>query len=293
MASEVPASATTVFGQNPALLTALMLDQKDGNPSAFRSLAELCRQAGALEEARQLYERLAELAPEDTKARALAEILNRRPLPASSTPDEAWPTPFVRLLDFFPAEVHAEAQAMTEEALPDFVASAIYRDGHDLVDLTGRVSLVLSQPKAYSRRFRPHVAAAVDECDVAGVLGIERNQLQRYEMQVTCHGDGAFYKAHTDNDREYERRRKISYVYYFHRTPKRFTGGGLRLFDAIVGTVRYARNAFTRIEPTDNSLVFFPSHAVHEVERVAVESGDIVDGRVSINGWILEAEAES
>jgi Rps23 Pro-64 3,4-dihydroxylase Tpa1-like proline 4-hydroxylase len=80
----------------------------------------------------------------------------------------------------------------------------------------------------------------------------------------------------------------ISYVYYFHGTPKRFAGGGLLLYDSAVAADRYDQRAFTRIEPNDNSLVMFPSTAAHEVERVAVESGAMADGRFSVNGWFLE-----
>jgi Rps23 Pro-64 3,4-dihydroxylase Tpa1-like proline 4-hydroxylase len=111
-------------------------------------------------------------------------------------------------------------------------------------------------------------------------------------MQVTCHGDGGFFKPHADDGEEHQRHRKISYVYYFHRAPKRFTGGSLRLFDATMGAQRVAQHAFTRIEPTDNSIVFFPSTAPHEVERVCVESGAMADGRFSLNGWILDTEDE-
>ena len=290
MASDSSAIARdTVFGKNPSVLAELMLDQKDGNPSAFRSLAELCRQAGALDEARQLYERLAVLAPADARARALTEILNRRPVSSPPAVDVVWPTPFVRLLDFFPAEVHAEVKAMTADSLAQFVASAVYRDGQGLIDLSGRVSAVLPKSKAFSRRFRPFIAAAVVDHDIARVLGVEPSKLRRYEMQVTCHGDGAFFKAHADDGKESYRYRRISYVYYFHYSPKRFSGGQLRLFDGAVEAESYAQNAYTRIEPTDNSIVFFPSAAAHEVEPVTVESGAMADGRFSLNGWILEA----
>ena len=137
-------SAATVFAQDPALLAALMLDQAGGNPSAVRSLAELCHQAGALDEARQLYERLVVVAPEDAKA--LAEILNRRRSPPPPAPDDAWPE-------------------------------------------SKHVSSVLPQTQEYLRRVRPYVVGAVDDYDVARLFGIERSRLNRYELQVTCHGD--------------------------------------------------------------------------------------------------------
>lgn len=43
--------------------------------------------------------------------------------------------------------------------------------------------------------------------------------------------------------------------------------------------------AFTRIIPTDNMLILFPSDRWHSVSRVVVESGDPRDARWTVNGW--------
>jgi hypothetical protein len=287
--SDAPAFASALE-PNAAVFVALMLEQPAPDPAALRGLAELCRKAGALDEARQLYARLAALVPADAKAGALAQIFDGRASPPPPTATDAWPTRFVRVLDFLPADLHAQVLALTLDALPRFVASVVYDHGHGhgYVDPSRRVSSVLLNPVAHSRLFLPRVEAAVDRLDIARVLGLERGRLRRYELQVTCHADGAFFKAHTDSGKEVDRHRAVSFVYYFHGVPKRFRGGGLLLFDAAMEVERYARTEFTRIEPTNNSIVFFPSPAVHEVEAVTVETRTMADGRFSLNGWISD-----
>ena len=114
----------------------------------------------------------------------------------------------------------------------------------------------------------------MDEYNVAGILGINPGSPQHYEMQVTCSGNGSFFKAHADSRKEVYQHRKVSFVYYFNTAPKRFNGGSLLLFDC--AAEGHCRSAFTRIDPLNNSIVFFPSAAVHEVERVEMASSDIL-----------------
>jgi Rps23 Pro-64 3,4-dihydroxylase Tpa1-like proline 4-hydroxylase len=276
-----------VFGQDPAILSALMLDQSSADPAALRGLAELCREAGAIEEARQLYSRLADVQPDDVKTQAMLDVLTgRRTLPAAR-PGEIWPTPFVRVFDFLSTDLHAEILAMTKAALPHFSASQINLGHEKGVDPSRRVSSVLSDSTAYRATFKARLEAAVIAHDVAATLGVDRSRFKHYDLQVTCHGDGDYFRAHTDTGEQGDTNRVVSFVYYFNNEPRAFTGGGLRLFDAAVDTKRYRPDSFTRIEPVNNSAVFFPSTAPHEVERVEVPSGAMIDGRFSINGWII------
>jgi Rps23 Pro-64 3,4-dihydroxylase Tpa1-like proline 4-hydroxylase len=102
------------------------------------------------------------------------------------------------------------------------------------------------------------------------------------ELELVAHGDGAFYRRHIDTQTATERShiRVLSGVYYFHRQPKRFTGGALRLY-AIGDPQR-----FTDIEPTHNTLVVFPAWAPHEVQPVRCPSGQFMDSRFAINCWL-------
>ena len=68
-------------------------------------------------------------------------------------------------------------------------------------------------------------------------------------------------------------------VYYFHRQPRCFTGGRLRLFD--LGGERSID-----IEPVHDSLLVFPSYARHEVETISCPDGAFADGRFAVNMWL-------
>jgi Rps23 Pro-64 3,4-dihydroxylase Tpa1-like proline 4-hydroxylase len=72
----------------------------------------------------------------------------------------------------------------------------------------------------------------------------------------------------------------LSGVYYFHRRPRAFTGGELRLY-AIGDPDR-----FVDIEPTHNTLLVFPSWAPHEVRPVSCPTGQFMDSRFAINCWL-------
>jgi Rps23 Pro-64 3,4-dihydroxylase Tpa1-like proline 4-hydroxylase len=104
----------------------------------------------------------------------------------------------------------------------------------------------------------------------------------RVELELVAHGDGAFYKRHIDTQTATERShiRVLSGVYYFHRQPKGFAGGALRLY-AIGDPAR-----FVDIEPAHNTLVAFPSWAPHEVRPVSCPSGQFMDSRFAINCWL-------
>jgi len=103
------------------------------------------------------------------------------------------------------------------------------------------------------------------------------------QMEIVAHGDGAFYRPHTDTytGDEYAPggRRRLTMVYYFHRQPRCFTGGRLRIFDRGGGQS-------IDIEPAHDSLLVFPSYARHEVETISCPGGDFADNRFSVNIWL-------
>jgi Rps23 Pro-64 3,4-dihydroxylase Tpa1-like proline 4-hydroxylase len=114
------------------------------------------------------------------------------------------------------------------------------------------------------------------------------------EFEIAAHGDGAFFKPHTDvpvgpgrrrigGDRTGRHERVVSAVLYYHREPKAFSGGALRLF-------RFAAPAAPEygidVEPVQNSLVVFPSWAVHEVTRVSCPGDRFEDRRFAVNIWL-------
>lgn len=109
------------------------------------------------------------------------------------------------------------------------------------------------------------------------------------EAQLTSHNDRNFYKVHNDNGSADTAHRVLTFVYYFHRQPKGFSGGELRVYDHKVHNgYHYAADTYRTVEPTDNSIVFFASEEMHEVLPVVCESRAFMDSRFTINGWIAK-----
>jgi hypothetical protein len=261
-----------------------LLAQESVNLPVLQAIALRCRQIGSLDRACRLYERLLAAEP-GAHAEAVVSTLRGRGLPPGYRADTDTPVPFVRLLDFLPGEVHSEVLRVTAEALGRFTPSLVNNDGHERLDTSRRVSAVLKECKQHADLVRPYVSAALEQRGIGSVLGVDV-PIERQEIQVTCSGRRAFFKPHTDSGVDRNHTRRLTFVYYFHFEPKQFTGGNLLLFDSRTGAGTYTEGAYTGLEPLDNSIVFFPSQAVHEVETVNSDSDDLRAGRFTINGWV-------
>lgn len=111
--------------------------------------------------------------------------------------------------------------------------------------------------------------------------------VSQIETQLTAHNDGNYYKVHNDNGNSEVANRELSYVYYFHRQPKPFSGGELLIYDSKIENNFYiAAESFKAVEPRDNSIVFFLSRYMHEILPVSCPSQVFADSRFTINGWI-------
>lgn len=92
---------------------------------------------------------------------------------------------------------------------------------------------------------------------------------------------------HNDNGSSETQNRELTYVYYFYREPKPFSGGELLLYDSKIENNYYVQaDSFKTVEPRNNSIVFFPSRYLHEVKLVSCPSKAFADSRFTINGWI-------
>jgi len=111
--------------------------------------------------------------------------------------------------------------------------------------------------------------------------------LNKLECQITAHGDGDFFNTHIDNGLPDIAHRRISYVYYIHQEPKRFTGGILRFYNTLLVGLQNACGAHASdYDPVRNSLIVFPSHCQHEVTPIACASSALADQRLTVNGWL-------
>jgi Rps23 Pro-64 3,4-dihydroxylase Tpa1-like proline 4-hydroxylase len=100
----------------------------------------------------------------------------------------------------------------------------------------------------------------------------------QFELQVTSHGDGDYFRRHTDNGCPQTSRRIVTYVYYFTLTDEpQFTGGDL-ILETDEGEFAFA--------PKHNTIILFPSSWWHEVRPVSLPSGHWEDRRLTVNGWM-------
>ena len=186
--------------------------------------------------------------------------------------------------NFLPAAMVADLLAYTLENEANFEPTWIMRDVEAKLDPAFRESSLcaagLGNPKA---AFKAAIHARCDEFYAA--IATPPFEIAKTEVQLIAHGDKAFYRSHIDTHsgagRTVEEHfRVVSCVYYFHREPKRFTGGEIALF-AFGDSEDVAL-----IEPAHNRLVVFPSFVRHEVRAVSCPSGEFGDSRFSINCWL-------
>ena len=151
-----------------------------------------------------------------------------------------------------------------------------------------RHSLVIDPPADLVRPVVDRVRQAMPE--VLSLLRSPPIVVGVVEAQVTANVDGSFFGVHTDADYEKVPKRHLTYVYYFNRSPKGFTGGELRIYDDLLRNNKLARaESFHVIEPLHNRIVLFWARVMHEVTPVHVPSGEFADARFTVNGWVNQA----
>lgn len=118
-------------------------------------------------------------------------------------------------------------------------------------------------------------------------LGMSNFAIGQIESQMTAHNHGNYYKIHNDSGSPDTATRTLTYVYYYYREPKAFTGGELVIYDSkIENGFSVAAKSHKVIQPQNNTIVFFPSHCMHEVLPVSCPSEYFADSRFTINGWV-------
>ena len=118
-------------------------------------------------------------------------------------------------------------------------------------------------------------------------LGMEEFSIADVEAQVTASNDGDFFHFHSDNASERVKSRHLTFVYFFHREPRRFEGGELRIHDSrLKDGVYVSENSYQAIVPEQNQIVFFPCEMLHEITPVKCASQLFADSRFTLNGWL-------
>lgn len=191
--------------------------------------------------------------------------------------------PPVIIVDDFVGEAAAEQllrYAIDREA--GFRPSKVALGHVALVDESRRVSKVHPEIGPLMPVIEPVIRKTVDEA--IPKLGLVNVDSYILETELAWCGDGGFFEMHTDalhRDR-LANQRVVTMVHYFHRRPKAFTGGRLRLH----GLGAHATDCISEIEPRFDRAVLFPSWFPHEVLPVRCDSGAFSDGRFAISCWV-------
>jgi predicted 2-oxoglutarate/Fe(II)-dependent dioxygenase YbiX len=171
------------------------------------------------------------------------------------------------------------AYALAAEA--QFTPTRLAQGGTGRLETLTRKSSVLKDLGAFAGPLRRKALAL--QSDLEADFEMAHTPPNSSQIELVAHGDGAFYRPHTDTftGDQYTPggRRRLTMVYYFHREPRRFTGGRLRIFDLGGGET-------IDVEPVHDSLLVFPSTARHEVELVSCPDGEFADGRFAVNIWL-------
>jgi SM-20-related protein len=253
------------------------LQRSPENRAVLRSLAEVCRKLGQLDEAATIYERLFQLDPQDQEAGYMHAVLAGKAW--QTAPKGIRAAPFVLLKNFLPPDFH-------DALLPFFIS---VREKFVPVVQNGQYQPEIRKTVEYRpawegrTRFREYLMDVAPH--VIERLHIPSFKLDYYTIQIRAYEDGHFFGIHWDaapNRRSINR--VINFVYYFHRLPKPYTGGALLLFDTDTEANAFTKARFTGVVPEDNSMIFFLPNYFHSVVPICCPSREFGDCRFVING---------
>ena len=154
-----------------------------------------------------------------------------------------------------------------------------------VVDYEHRRSRVLMETGPYQDLVLKRIKAVLPS--VLRKLGMEEFTIAEEEVQITASNDGDFFRFHSDNGSIRAASRCLTFVYFFHREPRQFEGGELRIHDARLEGEQYVSDgSYQAIPPQQNQIVFFPCELLHEITPVDCPSGQFADSRFTLNGWL-------
>ena len=134
--------------------------------------------------------------------------------------------------EFLAPQELAELTGFILEHEADFEASEVISPHSEggVVNYEHRSSRVLMDIGKYQDLMLDRIRTALPQ--VLGKLGMEEFTIAGVEAQVTASNEGDFFHFHSDNGSERVASRYLTFVYFFHREPRGFEGGELRIHDA-------------------------------------------------------------
>jgi hypothetical protein len=184
-------------------------------------------------------------------------------------------TTYCRYVNVFGDQVNRDLFRLALAKRPAFTRSKTSPSKH-YTDWRKSTVIYDTQLSGATARLDAEVRARLP--DVMRTLGIPAFPVASLEIQLTSHNDGEYYKTHADSGTPDTAGRVVTFVYYFHGTPKRFSGGQL--------VIHGADGRDYAVDPENDTIVFFNSRTSHEVRPVECPSRAFEDGRFTLNGWV-------
>jgi Rps23 Pro-64 3,4-dihydroxylase Tpa1-like proline 4-hydroxylase len=199
----------------------------------------------------------------------------------------ALPARCVVLDEFLAPQELENLMRFTLEHEADFSASEVVSPVADggVVNHEHRRSLVLMDLAQHQDLILERIKSALPQ--ILDKLGMEEFSISGVEAQITASNDGDFFHFHSDNGSDRVASRYLTFVYFFHREPRQFEGGELRIHDARREDGAYvSAGSYQTIVPQQNQIVFFPCELLHEITPVNCASQLFADSRFTLNGWL-------
>ena len=195
----------------------------------------------------------------------------------------------VVLDEFLAPQELATLTRFTLEHESDFQTSELYSPSAEkgTINHDFRRSRVLMELGEQQEMILARIKSALPQ--VLDRLGMQEFSIADVEAQITASNDGDFFHLHDDNGSEGVAARHLTFVYFFHREPRQFEGGELRIHDSHLEDGRYRSNGtYQTIAPRQNQIVFFPCELQHEITAVKCPSQLFADSRFTLNGWLRQ-----
>jgi SM-20-related protein len=217
---------------------------------------------------------------------ATSTVVSQTSVAAAERPQDL-PARCVVLDEFLAPQELAELTGFILDHEADFEVSEVISPHSEggVVNYEHRSSRVLMDLGKYQDLMLERIRTALPE--VLGKLGMEEFTIAGVEAQVTASNEGDFFHFHSDNGSERVASRYLTFVYFFHREPRGFEGGELRIHDARLQNGEYvSEGKYQTIIPQQNQIVFFPCEVLHEITPVKCASQQFADSRFTLNGWL-------
>jgi Rps23 Pro-64 3,4-dihydroxylase Tpa1-like proline 4-hydroxylase len=212
----------------------------------------------------------------DTGSQAQVAVLGRH---------EILPAQCVVLDEFLAPQELKELLGFTLAQEAAFRASEVISPAGGVIDYQYRRSHVLDEAGPCQELILDRIKTVLPS--VLRKLNMGEFPITRTEVQVTASNDEDSFAVHTDDGHDEVASRYLTFVYFFHREPKQFTGGELRIHDSQLRGKQYvSEGSYQTIVPEENRIVFFPCAMVHEITPVECPSRAFADSRFTLNGWI-------